>query len=135
MSIIIDCFSYYKLIHRYIQEKEAPHVCGLPFHLALYLADSVLMWFYGFSCKGIVQILVPFIPEGFVSRFLRIVQYNGMCSLLSCLVIVKIAMDIPVVIEVGDDLMQVADGIQNYIVTFRVDTYSEVLQLPEHGVG
>ena len=135
MSIIMGCFSYYKLIHRYIQEKEAPHVCGLPFHLALYLADSVLMWFYGLSRQCIVQILVPFIPEGFVSRFLRIVQYNGVCCLLSCLVIVKIAMDIPVVIEVGDDLMQVADGIQNYIVTFRVDTYSEVLQLPEHGVG
>ena len=135
MSIIMDCFSYYKLIHRHIQEKEAPHVCGLPFHLALYLADSVLMWFYGLSCKGIVQILVPFIPEGFVCRFLRIVQYDIVCSLLTSLVIVKIAMDIPVVIEVGDDLMQVADGIQNNIVTFLVDAYSIVLQLFEHGIG
>ena len=135
MSIIMGCFSYYKLIHRYIQEKEAPHVCGLPFHLALYLADSVLMWFYGLSRQGIVQILVLCIPEGFVCRFLRIVEYNVMRSLLSCLVIVKIAMDIPVVIEVGDDFMQVADGIQYYIVTFRLDTYAKVLQLPEHGVG
>ena len=135
MSIIIGCFSYYKLIHRHIQEKEAPHVCGLPFHLALYLADSVLMWFYGLSCKGIVQILVPFIPEGFVCRFLRIVQYNVVCSLLSGLVIIKIAVDVPVVIEVGDDLMQVANGIQNNIVTFLVDAYSIVLQLFEHGIG
>ena len=93
------------------------------------------MWFYGLSSKGIVQILVLFIPEGFVSRFLRIVQYNGVCSLLSCLIIVKIAMDIPVVIEVGDDLMQVADGIQNNIVTISIDTYSIVLQLLEHGIG
>ena len=134
MSIIMDCFSYYKLIHRHIQEKEAPHVCGLPFHLALYLADSVLMWFYGLSCKGIVQILVLLIPEGFVCRFLRIIQHNGMSSLPSGLVIVKIAMDIPVVIEVGDDLMQIADGIQYDIVTVSIDTYTIVLQLSEHGV-
>lgn len=131
----MNCFSYYKLIHRHIQEKEAPHVCGLPFHLALYLADSVLMWFYGLSCKGIVQILVLLIPEGFVSRFLWIVEYNVMCSLLSCLIIVKIAMDIPVVIEVGDDLMQVADGIQNNIVAVCIDAYTIVLQMPEHGIG
>ena len=135
MSIIIDCFSYYKLIHRHIQEKEAPHVCGLPFHLALYLADSVLMCFYGLSCKGIVQILVLLIPEGFVCRFFRIVQYDIVCSLLSSLVIIKIAMDIPVVIEVGDDLMQVADGIQYNIVTVSIDTYTIVLQLLEHGIG
>ena len=93
------------------------------------------MWFYGLSRQCIVQILILLIPEGFVCRFLRIVQHNGMSSLLSCLVIVKIAMDIPVVIEVGDDFMQVADGIQYYIVTFRLDTYAKVLQLSEHGVG
>ena len=58
-----------------------------------------------------------------------------MCSLLSGLVIIKIAVDVPVVIEVGDDLMQVADGIQNNIVTFLVDAYSIVLQLFEHGIG